>query len=89
MVEKGPEQIKVEENIQDDELTMREMYQIADSIMKNIDTEYNCHSIHPELDMNVPVLDLAIWVEANKFPSQGMDGQRSTSTVEIVEDAYP
>ena len=56
MVEKGPEQIEAEENIQDDELTMREMKQIADSIMKNIETEYDCPSIHPEFDMKVPVL---------------------------------
>ena len=44
MEEKGPEQIEAEENIQDDELTMREMKQIADSIMKNIETEYDCPS---------------------------------------------
>ena len=76
MIEKGPEHIKAEENIQDDELTMSEMKHIADSIMKNIETEYDCPSIHPELDMKVPVLDLAMWVEETKFPSPRMDGQR-------------
>ena len=75
MVEKVPEQINAEEIIQDYELTMREMKQIADSIMKNIETEYDSPSIHPELDMKVPVLDLAIWVEQTKFCSPGMDGQ--------------
>ena len=59
MVEKGPEQIKAEENMEDDERTMQEIKQIADSIMMNIKTEYDCPSIHPELDMKVPVLDLA------------------------------
>ena len=57
-------------------LTMREMKQIANRIMKKIETEYDCPLIHPELNMKVPILDLAIWVEDNKFPSQGMDGQR-------------
>ena len=39
-------------------LTIRVMKQITDSIMMNIETEYDCPSIHPELDTKVAVLDL-------------------------------
>ena len=42
---------------------MREMKKIADTMMVNIETEYDCPSRHPELGHKVPVLDLAVWVE--------------------------
>ena len=46
---------------------MRELKNIADSLIKFIETEYDCPKKHPELGMKVPVLDLAIWVEEIKF----------------------
>ena len=48
---------------EEDVITMRELKKIADTMIENIETEYDCPSEHPELGFKVPVLDLAIWVE--------------------------
>ena len=61
--EKTPRDVHDEKDEHEDELTMREMKRIADTIMVNIETEYDCPSRHPELGLKVPVLDLAVWVE--------------------------
>ena len=52
-------------------MTMREMKKIADTMVVNIKTEYNCPSRHPELGHQIPVLDLAVWVEEVEMASQG------------------
>ena len=54
---------------------MKEMKKIADTIIKHIETEYDCPSRHPELGFKVPVLDLAVWVEEVEVDSQGLDDQ--------------
>ena len=63
MVEKTANEIQEEYNEGEDEITMKEMKKIADTIIKHIETEYDCPSRHPELGCKVPVLDLAVWVE--------------------------
>ena len=42
-------EIKSEEMKNEDEITMFEMKRIADTLMVNIETEYDCPSLHPEL----------------------------------------
>ena len=43
--------------------------------MQNIETEYDCPSLHPELGKKVPVLDLAMWVEEVRVTARGLEGQ--------------
>ena len=73
-VEKMQQEIQNETNMADDELSLREMKSMADSIMQNIETEYDCPSVHPELDFKVPVLDLAMWVDDVPTSAGGLDG---------------
>ena len=73
-VEKMQHEIRNETNMADDELSMREMKLMADSIMQNIETEYDCPSVHPELNFKVPVLDLAMWVDDVPTSAGGLDG---------------
>ena len=68
-------EIKSEEMKNEDEITMFEMKRIADTLMVNIETEYDCPSLHPELGHKVPVLDLAVWVEEVDVTSRGLDDQ--------------
>ena len=75
MVSKTEEEIETEVQTSEDELNMIELKKIADSLMKHIETEYDCPSLHPELDNKVPVLDLSMWVEEVPLPAQGMDCQ--------------
>ena len=63
MQEKTAREIHEESHMEEDEITMQVMKQIADTITKHIETEYDCPSRHPELGFKVPVLDLAVWVE--------------------------
>ena len=72
MVEKTANEIQEEWSEGEDEITMKEMKNIADTIIKHIETEYDCPSCHPELDFKVPVLDLAVWVEEIDIAAQGM-----------------
>ena len=65
---------------EEDELAMAELKKIADSLMPNIETEYDCPSLHPELENKVPVLDLAMWMEEVRVPAQGLDGQELHSS---------
>ena len=58
--------------IEEDAITMRELKKIADVMIENIETEYDCPSEHPELGFKVPVLDLAIWVEEVDISSRGL-----------------
>ena len=54
---------------------MKEMQRIADTIIKHVETEYDCPSRHPELEFKVPVLDLAVWVEEIDIAAPGLDVQ--------------
>ena len=58
--------------IEEDAITMRELKKIADVMIENIETEYDCPSEHPKLGFKVPVLDLAIWVEEVDISSRGL-----------------
>ena len=40
-------------------------------MIENIETAYDCPSVHPELNNKVPMLDLAMWVEETLFSAQG------------------
>ena len=62
-VTKTQEEIVAEAEMEEDEINMKEMKNLADTIMQNIETEFDCPSAHPELNNKVPVLDLAMWVE--------------------------
>ena len=73
MVQKTMEEVQAENDKEEDELTMIELKKIADTIMKNIETEHDFPSSHPELGKKVPVLDLAMWVEEVKISSNGLD----------------
>ena len=42
MLSKDEEQINSESEIEEDELTMRELKKVADSLMENIETKYDC-----------------------------------------------
>ena len=75
MIEKTALEIHEEVGEEDDEITMKEMKKIADTIIKYIETEYDCPSRHPELEYKVPVLDLGVWVEEVEVDSQGLDVQ--------------
>ena len=44
-------------------------------MIENIETAYDCPSVHPELNNKVPMLDLAMWVEETLFSAQGLDDQ--------------
>ena len=54
---------------------MAEMKNLADTIMQNIETEFDCPSAHPELNFKVPMLDLAMWVEEIPLAAQGLEDQ--------------
>ena len=75
LVPKTEEEIESEAEKEEDELTMIELKKVADSLMPNIETEYDCPSLHPELEKKVPVLDLAMWVEEVRVSARGLDGQ--------------
>ena len=75
MKEKTALEIQDEEGEEEDEITMKEMKKIADTITKHIETEYDCPSRHPELEYRVPVLDLGVWVEEIEVASSGLDAQ--------------
>ena len=72
MVEKTADEIESELHMEEDELTMVELKKVADSLMENIETEYGCPSLHPELGNKVPVLDLAMWVENGEVFARGI-----------------
>ena len=55
MVEKTALEIHEEVGEEEDEISMKEMKRIADTIIKHIETEYDCPSRHPELEYKVPV----------------------------------
>ena len=86
MVEKTDTEVENEIELEDDEVTMRELSKIADKVMENIETEHDYPSNHPELGRKVPVLDLAMWVEKVQVFSSRMDCQdvhsRCKDTVE-------
>ena len=71
MKEKSHEQILAEADIEEDELTMKELKNIADSLIDFLEIEYDCLTKHSELGRKVPVLDLAMWVEETKLSSPG------------------
>ena len=73
LVEKTAIEIQDESGQGEDEITMKEMQRIADTIIKHIETEYDCPSRHPELDYKVPVLDLAVWVEEIDVAAPGLE----------------
>ena len=75
MVAKTEEEIESEAGKEEDEITMVELKKVADSLMDNIETEYDCPSLHPELGKKVPVLDLAMWVEEVRLSARGLEGQ--------------
>ena len=75
MVGKTANEIQEELCDDEDDITMKEMKKIADTIIKHIETEYDCPSRHPELEYKVPVLDLAVWVDEIEVASQGLDVQ--------------
>ena len=87
MIHKELEQIEAERDIEEDELTRRELKRIADNIMANIETEYDCPTNHPELRRKVPVLDLAMWVEETQLSAPGMV-RRSISTARIGKSVF-
>ena len=88
MIAKSPEQIRAEADVDEDELTMRELKNIADSLIDYLETEYDCPTQHPELGMKVPVLDLALWVEEVKLSSQGWTVKVCIQTVMIGRTAF-
>ena len=49
MVEKTADEIESELHMEEDELTMIELKKVADSLMENIETEYDCPSHHHHL----------------------------------------
>ena len=71
MIEKTALEIHDDEDVEEDEITMKEMKRIAE----HIETEYDCPSLHPELDHKVPVLDLAVWIEEVEVAARGLDIQ--------------
>ena len=73
----------------EDVITMRELKKIADTMIENIETEYDCPSEHPELGFKVPVLDLAIWVEEVEVSSRGLDLQVLHSNCPEDETCLP
>ena len=72
-VEKTEEEMVAQAEKEEDEITMLEMKNMADTIMQNIETEFDCPSAHPELNNKVPVLDLAMWVEEILLAAQGLE----------------
>ena len=89
LVNKPEDQVQSESNLEEDEITMREIQKIADNILKNIETEYDCPSSHPELGNKVPVLDLAMWVETVKVSSTWIESQDMHSNCEKCEICLP
>ena len=89
MVSKDEEQINSEAEIEEDELTMRELKKVADSLMENIETEYDCTSVNPELGKKVAVLDLAMWVEESYVSAPWMDSQGLHSNCDENETCLP
>ena len=82
-------QDKSRQDKEEDELTMIEMKKVADRLIENIETEYDCPSLHPVLDKKVPVLELAMWVEEVKISAQGMEGWRLHSRCEDGKTCLP
>ena len=76
MQEKTAREIHEESQMEEDEITMQVMKQIADTITKHIETEYDCPSRHPELEFKVPVLDLAVWVEEIEVAAPRLETQQ-------------
>ena len=74
-MEKTANEIQEESSQEEDEINMKEMQRIADTIIKHVETEYDCPSRHPELDFKVPVLDLGVWVEEIEVASPGLEVQ--------------
>ena len=73
----------------EDEITMKEMKKIADTIITHIETEYDCPSCHPELGYKVPVLDLAVWVEEVNVAAPGLEAQQLHSRCCIDDICLP
>ena len=89
MVNKPEDQVEREADVEEDELTLRELERIADNLMQNIETEYDCPSSHPELGNKVPVLDLAMWVENVKVSATGMESQEMHSNCDTSKVCLP
>ena len=68
---------------------MRELKKVADSLMENIETEYDCPSLNPELGKKVAVLDLAMWVEESYVSAPWMDSQGLHSNCGENETCLP
>ena len=88
-VNKPEDQVEAESDLQEDEITMREVQKVADNLLKNIETEYDCPSSHPELGNKIPVLDLAMWVETVKVSSTGIKGQEMHSGCDKSDICLP
>ena len=89
MVNKPEDQVEAEADIDEDKITMKQLKSVADNLMKNIESEYDCPSIHPELRKKVPFLDLAMWVEKVKVSSTGLDSQEMHSNCDKSEMCLP
>ena len=89
MIEKTANEILEEDNVEEDEITMKVMKTIADTIMKHIETEYDCPSLHPELDNKVPVLDLGVWIENIEVAAGGLDVNKLHSSCSDDEICLP
>ena len=88
MQEKTAREIHEESQMEEDEITMQVMKQIADTITKHIETEYDCPSRHPELEFKVPVLDLAVWVEEIEVAAPGWKPSSCTTCVATTTSAF-
>ena len=72
---KSDDVIEYEKDKRDDELFMKELRKIADTVMDMLSTEEDSPAQHPELGFKVPILDVAVWVEEARLPPPGMEGQ--------------
>ena len=88
-VSKSDDEIAAELNMEEDEITMKELKHIADTIMENIETECDYPSAHPELNNKVPVLDLAMWVTEVEISDEGLVKEGLHSTCDGDQPCLP
>ena len=86
---KSDDEIAAELDMEEDEITMKELKHIADTIMENIETECDYPSAHPELNNKVPVLDLAMWVTEVEISDEGLVKEGLHSTCDGDQPCLP
>ena len=89
MVPKTTEEIEEDLSKADDEVTMQQLREIADSITEMFKLEEDYPSNHR--DGHVPILDLKVWVETQGVPAKRLEGQNEIENMpsDETDDQLP